>query len=309
MTVSSTQNRIEYVGNGSTAGFAVPFMFTKDSDLLVALQNIEGVEKTQQQGTQYTLSGAGQQNGGVCTMASAPQQGERLVIKREPAIVQETDYLENDAFPAQSHEAALDLLTMICQSLSERLDRTVSLRLSSAVTGVEVPDPEPGRVLAWNEDGDNLANRELAAKGLVALPLAVSQGGTGAKTASAALAALGGEPADDQILKGTRRGQTLWYSINEPYLQLTDATKPSIDLRSRGRFIWTLKADRTFPLVSPTFQGEWHFNIYTQGHSLTIDPGYAGKIMGEIESGADMHRLALVYDGVSTTLCIDNRGV
>lgn len=309
MTVSSTQNRVEYVGNGSTSGFAVPFMFTRDSDLLVVLRDCSGMETVQQQGTEYTISGAGQQNGGVCTMSSAPLAGERLVIKREPAMVQETDYLENDAFPAQSHEAALDLLTMICQSLSERLDRTVSLRLSSAVTGVEVPDPKPGRVLAWNESGDNLANRELAAKGLLALPLAVSQGGTGQQTPGAALAALGGEPADPDILKADRAGQSLLVSVAEPYVELQDAATPDIDLNARGRFVWTLGQERMFPLLAPQAQGEWHFNVYTQGFGLTLDPGYAGRTVGEPETGANMHRLALVHDGISSTLCVDNRGV
>ncbi|WP_054650171.1 hypothetical protein [Salidesulfovibrio brasiliensis] len=86
-----------------------------------------------------------------------PAEGEALVIRRNPAIVQEVDYMENGPFPAETHERALDRLTMICQSLSERLDRAVSLRVSSAVSGVEMPDPQDGAALCWNTEG-NLAN-------------------------------------------------------------------------------------------------------------------------------------------------------
>lgn len=308
MTVSSTLTRVEYVGNGSTTGFAVPFMFTHDRDLQVVLEQGNGTAQVQKLGADYSLSGAGQQNGGVCMMTSAPPVAARLVIKRDPVMVQETDYLENDAFPAQSHERALDLLTMICQSLSERLDRTVSFRLSSAVTGVEVPDPEPGRVLAWNEQGNTLANKELVAQGLVALPLDISQGGTGAESAAAALAALGAEPVSPYLLKTNKQGQRLLASIAEPYALLVDSPMPDIDLAKRGRFVWELGADRMFPLLAPQEQGEWHFNIYPHGHALTLDSGYADCTMGEPDPDADMHRLALVYDGISTTLCVDNRG-
>jgi len=45
--------------------------------------------------------------------------------------VQEVDYVENSAFPAETHEAALDLLTMICQSLQEQIGRAVLYPVST----------------------------------------------------------------------------------------------------------------------------------------------------------------------------------
>lgn len=308
MTVSSTTTRTSYAGNGSTKDFAIPFMFMKDGDLEVILRTQDGVEVLQSISTDYTLSGAGEQNGGTCSMSTAPAVGSTLVIKRNPAIVQEVDYLENDAFPAQSHESALDLLTMICQSLSERLDRTVSLKISSAVNGVEIPDPDPGYALVWNAAGDNLTNKKLAGQGVVALPLEISEGGTGTTNATAARIALGAEPADETILKSDKQGQSLATAIGEPYAAISDSESPAIDLTQRNRFKWTLGVDRVFPILAPDAEGEWHFNIYPDGHALTLDAAWDGKIVGAVETGAIMHRLCLVNDGTSLTLYVDNRG-
>lgn len=308
MTVSSTISRTAYAGNGSTSSFAIPFMFMKDSDLEVVLRSSSGAETLLSISTDYTLSGAGEQHGGVCSLESAPHAGEVLVIRRNPAMVQEVDYLENDAFPAQSHESALDLLTMICQSLSERLDRTVSLRLSSAVTGVEIPDPDPGTALVWNDSGDNLANKHLASQGLVGLPLDISQGGTGCTSALSALDSLGAEPADPALLKGTRLGQSLEAAFQEPYLEITDAETPTIDLAARNRFKWTLGGNRVFPALDPEEESEWHFNVYPAGHTFTLAAEWSGKIVGSLDVSASMHRLCLINDGESLTLYIDNKG-
>ncbi|BCS88865.1 hypothetical protein [Pseudodesulfovibrio sediminis] len=191
MTISSTETKTIYGGNGATGTFAIPFMFLCDDDIEVVLTDAEGIEYTQVPGTDYQLSGAGEQNGGTCTLTVPPEGGQILVIRRSPNMVQEVDYVENDAFPAATHEAALDKLTMICQALSERLDRTISFRVSSAVSGVALPEPSSDRFLAWNGDGDNLVNRDVAAMDALILPVSVSQGGTGAITPVSALTNLG----------------------------------------------------------------------------------------------------------------------
>lgn len=310
MTVSSTITRTSYAGNGSTKDFAIPFMFMKNGDLEVVLRNTEDKEKLLSFSTDYTLAGAGEQYGGTCSMVVAPALGNTLVIRRNPAIVQEVDYLENDAFPAQSHESALDLLTMICQSLSERLDRTISLKVSSSVTGIEIPDPDPGLALVWNEAGDNLTNKELVGAGLIGLPLDVSKGGTGVTSVEEirAMAMVGTEPADPTLLKSGKSNQSLETAFAEPYVDIADDATPAIDLTARNRFTWTLGADRTFPALTPAVQGEWHFNVYPGAHAFTLDATWAGKTVGEIQDEATMHRLALVNDGISLTLSIDNRG-
>ena len=127
MTVSTTTARVAYAGNGSTTAFTIPWPFLSAADLRVIKRASSGVETVFTIGADYTVTGAGSANGGSLTLASAPVTGETVTILRDPVIVQSTDYLPNDPFPAESHERALDLLTMAAQRLDDRLDRALVL--------------------------------------------------------------------------------------------------------------------------------------------------------------------------------------
>lgn len=127
MTVNSTINRIEYAGDGASAVFAVGFYFLTQADLKVYLRDANDNETLLTSTTHYTVADAGNPAGGSVTMLTAPAVGEKLVIVRDPALTQLTDYQANDAFPAETHERALDKLTMLAQRISERIDRSVVL--------------------------------------------------------------------------------------------------------------------------------------------------------------------------------------
>ena len=161
MTIASQTSKVSYAGSDaytSPKTFTVPFYFVKDADVAVVRRSANGAETPFILTTHYTLSGAGDLQGGSCTLATAPATGETVVIYRDPAIVQETDYQENDAFPAQTHEAALDLLTMIDQAQEEKLGRAVKAAISSGLNDLELPAASPGAALVWNTTGDGLAN-------------------------------------------------------------------------------------------------------------------------------------------------------
>lgn len=127
MTVSTTSARVAYSGNGSTVTFTVPFYFLTQNDLRVYKRSSGGSETLLALGSQYTVSGTGNPAGGSVTLGAAPAVGESVTVVRDPVIVQSTDYLPNDPFPAESHERALDLLTMVGQRLDDRLDRALVL--------------------------------------------------------------------------------------------------------------------------------------------------------------------------------------
>ncbi|WP_419785984.1 phage tail fiber protein [Pseudodesulfovibrio sp.] len=294
MTIASTVSKTLYSGNGSTTSFAIPFPFIEDQDLEVVLSDKHG-ESVLVMGTDYQLSGKGSPEGGTCTLNTPPKTGETLVIRREPALVQEVDYVENDAFPANAHEAALDKLTMICQSLAERLDRTISFRVSSAVSGIELPEPAAGRVLGWNGDGDDLSNFDLATFGEVGLPLAVNQGGTGgtdtfealnnlgfgttgrnvawAETPAAARAALGAEPADSTLLKSEETALLKTVFGDEALSHLGPDLSGLIV--TRNHVLWALTEDSVFSEVSLPYDGTYIFHIYPEGFNLALSTAYA----------------------------------
>lgn len=119
MTVTSSLSRVSYSGNGATVLFTVPFYFLENSHIKVVLTLSSGTVTTLVLNTDYTVSGAGVVSGGTITCVTAPPTGSTLVIARNVPVTQETDYQPNDPFPAQTHERALDKLTMIAQQSAD----------------------------------------------------------------------------------------------------------------------------------------------------------------------------------------------
>lgn len=154
MTVSSEIKRSDYVGNGSTVNFPTAFRFLQNEDIKVILTSDLGVEEVQAESSHYTLAGAGLDAGGTVTFLTAPPSQYTITIKRDIALTQGTDYVENDSFPAESHENALDKLTMLVQQLQEELDRTLKLTESQTASGLTVPLFEEGKLMQWTNTGD-----------------------------------------------------------------------------------------------------------------------------------------------------------
>lgn len=145
MTLSTTTNRVSYAGDGSTVSFSIPFLFLVNSHIEATLRSAAGVETTWTLGTQYSLTGEGLANGGTLTVDTSPTDytpatGETLVIRRVVPETQETDYPEGGAFPASSHEQALDKLTMMVQQQTEGSGRAIKFSLTSPDSDVMFPD-------------------------------------------------------------------------------------------------------------------------------------------------------------------------
>lgn len=116
---------MSYAGNGSTTTFSVNFYFLDQTHLKVILRSSTGVETVKTLSTDYTVTGAGNPAGGSITMVTAPASGQTLVIQRNVPLTQDTDYQPNDPFPANTHEQALDKLTMETQQIQLAVDRAI----------------------------------------------------------------------------------------------------------------------------------------------------------------------------------------
>ena len=127
MTIQNANKRIAYAGNGSTLPFAYNYRILDEDDLTVVLQNSAGVDTIQTITTHYTVSGVGDAGGGTVTMVTPPAIGETLTIILDPDITQLTDYTTGGAFPAESHEAALDNLTNITKRTRDLIERSLTL--------------------------------------------------------------------------------------------------------------------------------------------------------------------------------------
>lgn len=156
MTISTTTSRVEYTGNGVTTIFAVPFRFLENAHIVLTALAIDGSQTQLSQGADYTLVGEGDDDGGTATLTVAPQSGSYLIVRRVVPATQETDYISGDPFPAESHEAALDKLTMLVQQGEEVDARTLKFPVGDL--GWQVGDLPPAaqranRVLSFDDAG------------------------------------------------------------------------------------------------------------------------------------------------------------
>lgn len=130
MTVSNQTNKISYIGNGVTKEFAIPFCFLEKEHITVYQMKGE-VESIAEAGTDFSVTGIGEVDGGTLTFDIPPAAGSQIIIIRNVPMTQEVDYRENEIFPAKTHERALDKLTMAVQQLSEKMDRAVTVDIFS----------------------------------------------------------------------------------------------------------------------------------------------------------------------------------
>ncbi|MBR23376.1 MAG: hypothetical protein CMF57_13220 [Leifsonia sp.] len=128
MTITTVATRSEIDGDDSTTAFTAAFKFLADADLTVILHDISaGTDAVQTLTTHYTVAGAGDASGTV-TFGTPPPSGQKVVIYNDPDLTQTTDYVAGAAFGAETHEAALDKLTILAKRTREIVTRTPTLQ-------------------------------------------------------------------------------------------------------------------------------------------------------------------------------------
>lgn len=202
MTVSSTQNRISYVGNGATVAFSTsPIVFFANGDLDVYLVvTATGVATLQTITTHYTVSGGAGATGTV-TMLAAPSAAQTLLIVRTLDITQAVDFVQNDPSDAEVAEDALDRLTMVDQQLSARIARSFALA-DSDISGAStaIPMAVASTLIGWNAGATALQNYSAASLS-IALTTPFTLTLLDDTTAAEARTTLGVSASSDAILK------------------------------------------------------------------------------------------------------------
>ncbi len=166
MTISSTTVKNSYSGDGSTDQFNYTFKIFADSDLQVIIRSAAGTETVKTITTHYTVSGAGNANGGSITFTAGniPTSTETVVLRRAVPQTQAIDYIANDPFPAESHEEGLDRATMTTQQIQEELDRAIKLSRTNTMTSTEFTvgaTERAGKILAFDSSGEISVTQEL----------------------------------------------------------------------------------------------------------------------------------------------------
>ena len=139
--IQSDISTINYVGNNSiVVPYPIPYYFIADGDLVVIVKDDAGLEDRQVLDTDYTVTGEDDPNGGNLLMTWAVPTTSSVTISRVVPATQLTSYQEGDAFPAKSHERALDKLTMLVQQAlrvtGSDVDLGQAFRLTEASSGI-----------------------------------------------------------------------------------------------------------------------------------------------------------------------------
>ena len=166
MTISSLGTKVSLSGNGSNNTFAYNFFVVAESDLEVIIRSSNGTETVKSLTTHYTVSGLGSNSGGSITFTSGntPTDTETVVIRRNTSKTQSTDYVANDPFPAESHEAALDKSMLINQELQEQVDRSIKISRTNSMTSTDFTvgaTDRANKILAFDSSGEISVTQEL----------------------------------------------------------------------------------------------------------------------------------------------------
>jgi hypothetical protein len=161
MTVPISSNRVQYDGNGSQTSFPYTFRIFDTADLVVILTSALGVDTTWTLNTQYTVTGADLVGGGNVVVKTTPVDytpaaGTKLTIYREVDITQESDYVENAPFHADTLEDDLDKGIMIDQQLNEYFGRSIVAPVTDDAPALELPNAETraNMFLVFDANGD-----------------------------------------------------------------------------------------------------------------------------------------------------------
>jgi lysophospholipase L1-like esterase len=114
VTVNTVDNVAEFVTNGVTTNFPFYFKFLANEDLVVTYIDPLGVSTTLTLGTNYTVNGAGNDQGSVVTTTALAGPGQ-LTVSREMEAFQQTSLRNQGKFLAETHEDVFDRLTMLIQ--------------------------------------------------------------------------------------------------------------------------------------------------------------------------------------------------
>lgn len=155
MTISSTTNKVQYTGDGVQTDFPFAFRILEDTDLEVYVDDDLKILNTD-----YTIDGGAEEGTGTVKFNTAPADQSLVTLVRNVPSTQEVDYVDYDRFAAETHEGALDKLTMLVQEVEETLSRTLQYSATSPETDpffVNFPEDandRAGKIWAFDSAGN-----------------------------------------------------------------------------------------------------------------------------------------------------------
>ncbi|QJE74563.1 hypothetical protein HHL28_17170 [Aerophototrophica crusticola] len=150
--VPAVMPRVQYLADGGTAAFAFPFPIFAQADLRVFLNAAP-------QDGGFTVSGAGQTEGGSVTFASPPAAGTVVTLERRLSVERLSDFGESGPLSARALNEQLDRMTAMVQEARAEQERVVRAPATDLAATLELPSraARAGKVLGFDEVGAPVA--------------------------------------------------------------------------------------------------------------------------------------------------------
>jgi hypothetical protein len=89
-----------------------------------------------------------------------PYLYSKVILYGDYNYKQEVDYVENDSFPADSHENVVDKLTYLHLKNKEIWARCIKVAIDQEDVDITFPSPSASKLIGWDDDATNLINYE-----------------------------------------------------------------------------------------------------------------------------------------------------
>ncbi len=149
MTLLTENSDISYAGLTGQDTFAYNFRVDLKTDMNITLDAVAVVQGD------FTMTGLGSPSGGNVILNTALIADAVVILFRDVPKTQEVDYQPFDAFPSETHEGALDKLTMLVQQAFSIVSRALTFPIGDT-TNTELPNiaTRSNRFLGFDAVGD-----------------------------------------------------------------------------------------------------------------------------------------------------------
>lgn len=148
IVIGDVTPRAQYAADGTQTAFTYPFPVFEISDLEVRLDGAV-------QSTGFSVSGAGESEGGTVTFETAPAAGTVVLLRRAMVIERTSDFQPNGLLRANTLNDELDRQVAILQQLNTAFENTLRIDSGEVSGTLTLPgrDARANRVLGFDSLG------------------------------------------------------------------------------------------------------------------------------------------------------------